>query len=304
MKIICTGGAGFIGSHTAQLLEKRGHKVMVLDNFTTGKTQNLKGFHGKIQLGDITDMRLLEGIFDEFLPDAVIHLAAQSAITNSIAAPTHDLRINASGTINLLLQAKKHKVKRFVFSSTSAVYSEENTWFGLEERHHLSPQNPYGISKMAAEQYVRTMFPNHLIMRYGNVYGPRQTPIGGNQVIARALQHFIKGDSFQVNGHGKQKRDFVYVGDVADFNVEALTRSIIGTFNVASGKSYTVNEVLTQLEFLFDVPGYKWEHNNEIDPRSSIKMNVSKIYRDFGWKAYTPLKDGLQQTSDWWRELK
>jgi UDP-glucose 4-epimerase len=302
MKVFISGSAGFIGSHVALLLQERGHKVMAFDNFVTGKSENLKGFHGTIQLGDITDMRLLESAFDEFMPDAVIHLAAQSAISTAITVPQHDLRVNGIGTINLLIQAKKHNVRRFLFSSTSAVYRETVPFWntGISEKYPCEPQSPYGISKLAAEHYIRLMFPNYFIMRFGNVYGPRQQPIGGNQVIAKAFKHFIQGEDFQVNGHGNQKRDFVYVGDVAYACFMALTSDVIGTFNVSAGKSYSVNEILDKIENIYEVPGYKWEHNDEVDSRAYVGLNVSAIRRELGWKAYTSLAEGLKLTSEWW----
>lgn len=302
MKILVTGAAGFVGSHATLLLQERGHKVFAFDNFVTGKSENLKGFHGQIDPGDITDMRTLESVFDTFKPDAVLHLAAQSAISTAISAPQHDLRVNGIGTVNLLLQAKKHNVRRFVFSSTSAVYRETPSFWSrkMGENHPCEPQSPYGISKLAAEHYIRTMFPNHFIMRFGNVYGPRQQPIGGNQVIAKAFKHFINGDDFQVNGHGNQKRDFVYVGDIAYACFMALTTEVVGTFNVSVGRSYSVNEILSEIEKIYGVSGYKWEHNDQTDPRGYVGLKTSKIRNELGWKAYTSLPEGLRLTSEWW----
>ena len=306
MKILITGAAGFIGSHTANLLIERGHRVMAVDNFSTGRTENLVGFRGKICPCDITDMEMLEKCFSEFRPDAVLHLAAQSAITTSYDDPQHDMKTNGIGTLNLLNLSKRYKVKRFVFSSTSAVYREVESFLhlGIRENAKCEPVSPYGISKMACEQYIRLMFPNYFIMRFGNVYGPRQLPIGQNLVIARALDHFFKGADFEVNGHGNQKRDFVYVGDVAQCCFEALTSDVVGTFNVSAGRSYSVNEVLSEIEKIFDVQGYAWVHNKNIDPRNYVGLDVSSIRKELGWKAYTPLVDGLKLTADWWEEQK
>jgi len=306
MRILCTGGAGFIGSNTVDLLVKNHHKVLVVDNFTTGRPENLKGFRGKISPCDITDIELLERIFSEFMPEAVLHLAAQSAISTALDNPQYDMRINGIGTLNVLNLSKKYGVGRFVFSSTSAVYHESNPIFnlGMSEDWPVMPANPYGISKLAAEQYIRTMFPNHLILRYGNVYGPRQRSIGENQVIARAFAHFLHGDDFWVNGHGNQKRDFVYVGDVAYCNLEALRSNMVGTFNVATGKSHSVNQVLSEIEKIYDVPGYKWTHTKHNDPRGDVYLNASCIRRRIGWNAEMSLADGLKLTSEWWNENK
>jgi len=304
VKILITGAAGFIGSHTAKLLEERGHQVLALDNFSTGKTENLKGFRGKIRPGDITDTDSLHDVFYEFRPEAVLHLAAQSAITRSIKDPQHDLKVNGIGTIRVLAAATEFGVGRFVFSSTSAVYKETRPFWntGISEKWPTCPSSPYGVSKLACEQYIRNSFPNHMIMRYGNVYGPRQVPIGDNLLIARALSHFLLGHDFHVDGHGNQKRDFVYVGDVAECNMEALMTNVVGTFNVASGESHSVNEVLRNIENIYGVPGYQWEHTKNNDPRGDVKLNVSAIRRELGWHAHTSFLDGIVTTSDWWQK--
>lgn len=300
MRILLTGAAGFIGSHTANLLEEHNHKVLAVDDFSTGKTENLKGFMGIIQPGDVSDFGMMEKIFSEFFPQAVIHLAAQSAITTAFSDPQKDLRVNGIGTINLLRLSRDYGVEQFVFSSTSAVYREEHSFFRTRETNELSPSTPYGISKLAAEQYIRLLFPHAAILRYGNVYGPRQVPIGENQVIARAFRNFLHGDDFKVTGDGRQTRDFVYVGDIANCNVLAAECGINGTFNASSGKSHSVNEVLGEIEKIYEVPGYRWEHTKENDPRRNVKLDVSRIRREMGWRTYTGLSEGLRLTSVWW----
>lgn len=302
MRILISGSAGFVGSHTADLLVKRKYKVCVVDDFSTGRTENLKGFHGKIQPCDITDLKLLESIFAEFQPEAVLHLAAQSAITIAIENPQRDLTINGLGTLNMIRMAVKYGVKRFVFSSTSAVYRETRPFWGtgISESWPKDPASPYGISKLACEHYIRTMFQNHMILRYGNIYGPRQRSIGGNQVVARVFEHFILGQDFKINGHGNQKRDFVYVGDVAYANLMALTEPVIGTFNISAGRSYSVNQILSEIEKIYGVPGYKWEHTKQNDPRDYVGLNVSAIRREMGWKSSVSLSDGLKMTAEWW----
>jgi len=300
-RILCTGGAGFIGSTTALMLKH--HQVIVVDNFSTGKTENLKHFRGKICPGDITDMEFMDRIFTDFLPEAVLHLAAQSAISTAYSDPQKDMQVNGIGTLNLIKLALKYGVQRFVFSSTSAVYKPPRPFFasvGINEFWPVKPETPYGISKLAAEQYIRTLFPNHLILRYGNVYGPRQKSIGENQVIARAFAHFIHGDDFSIIGHGNQKRDFVYVGDISRCNIAALNSNLVGTFNAASGRSYSVNQVLAEIEKIFDVRGYGWEHTRHNDPRGDVALNVSQIRRKLGWNPDVSLQDGLIATADWW----
>lgn len=303
MKVLVTGAGGFIGSHTVDYLVSRRYKVLALDNFSTGKTENLKDFHGPVEVCDITDLKLLEMVFNKFRPDAIIHLAAQSAITIAWNDPQKDMDTNIRGTLNLLMLAKKYGVNKFVFSSTSAVYGKGNKFFSSNEQDSCSPDTPYGISKLAAEHYIRLLFPNHVILRYANIYGPRQRPIGENQVIARAFDHFIHGADFSVVGDGKQKRDFVFVGDVVYANYTALAERQTGTFNIASGKSLSVNRVLSALESHFGVIGYRWAHTNTKDERGSAYLSGRSFTQKFGWKPTVGLEDGITQTAEWWSNI-
>lgn len=304
MRILLTGAAGFIGSHTALTLQKAGHVVLGVDNLATGNMENLNRFRETFHLCDICDMKILEQAFEEFHPEVVIHLAAQAAITTAFENPQRDLSVNGIGTVNLVMLSRKYNAQRFVFSSTSAVYDENMPIFKrrLYENSPIEPNTPYGISKLAAEKYIRMFFPNHVILRYGNVYGPHQQPIGQNQVIARALRHFMLGDEFQVFGNGEQKRDFVFVNDVANANLIAASSGYSGTFNIASGKSYSVNRVLREIETICDVVGYRWEHAGENDPRRKVEMDISSARRYLHWEAATPLSRGLLSTVDWWKE--
>jgi nucleoside-diphosphate-sugar epimerase len=304
MKILISGAAGFVGSHTAELLEHSGHNVMVVDNFSTGRLENLMDFKGSIKACDINDMRLLDMYFDEFKPEAVIHLAAQSAISTAILNPKKDLRVNGIGTLNMVEMALKYDVKRFIFSSTSAVYEPKSTWLGVyDESQKCIPASPYGISKLAAEQYIRSTFDNHLILRYANVYGPRQYSIGENQVVARAFAHFMNGEEFKVVGHGNQKRDMVFVKDIAYANFMALMSNKVGTFNAASGRSVSVNTILSAIAENYEIPAYQWEHTTQDDPRGDVYMDASKIRREIGWKTYISLRQGIELTAEWWNGL-
>lgn len=295
MKILITGGAGFIGSHTASMLAKRHHAVMVLDNFRTGSTENLKGVQCRINICDIIDLARLENAFYDFMPDVVIHLAAQSAITTSLKSPELDVKINVLGTLNVVSMCKKYNVKRLIFSSTSAVYREKpEPWFSMKEYHPCQPSSPYGIDKLAAEHFIRSLFPNHVIFRYGNVYGPRQKPIGENQVVARALRHFLHGDDFSIVGSGDQKRDFTFVEDVAFANCEAVTHGH-GTYNLCSGKSHSVNYLLSLIEDYYEVRGYNWKHTHNEDPRGSVYLNNANVRREFGM-FFTGLEKGIVKT--------
>lgn len=299
MKIIVTGAAGFIGSNMVDFLIERRHKVLVVDDFSTGRLDNLKRTPFGVHPVDIRDLARMDGLFKEFRPEAVLHLAAQSAITKAWKSPMEDLSVNTEGTLHLLELCIRYNVKKFVFSSTSAVY-EKGGYFASHEKSPCAPDTPYGISKLAAEHYIRLLFPNHVILRFANIYGPRQEPIGDNQLIARAFRHFIHGDDFAIVGDGNQKRDFVYVGDLCNALYLSLVENVTGTLNVASGRSVSVNEVLSEIEKVYAVPGYQWAHTSEPDGRGSVYLNASLIRNKLGWKASTPLTQGIRLTAlDW-----
>lgn len=308
MRVLISGAAGFIGSHVAELLQKYDNQVLIIDNFCTGKMDNILNLLSlaphdvKMLEGDITDADFVQRAFCTFKPDAVIHLAAQAAISTSINNPVQDLRVNGIGTLNMLCAAVKSNVDRFVFSSTSAVYRENvGFMFKTKEDDRLGPGNPYGISKLAAEFYVRTLFANHVILRFGNVYGPRQVPIGENQVIARMIRHFKYGDKFYIFGNGEQNRDFVFVKDVAEACHYALYGTK-GTYNIASGRSTSVNAIARIVEECFGVPGYKWEHTDKSDPRKHVCMNVGAASGGLGWNPTTDIGSGIRQTIEWWEK--
>jgi UDP-glucose 4-epimerase len=297
MKILITGGAGFIGSHTAEYLQfTGGHEVAVLDNLSTGRKENLDP---QIRLfeGDVENARDFVSLDAVFRPDVVVHLAAQPAISTSWRNPLSDARVNIIGTLQALNIAKILDVKKFVFASTSAVYREKETV--MFEDDPTGPSSPYGISKLAAEGYVR-LFPRHAILRFGNVYGPRQVPLGENQVIPRMIRHFEKGDKFFIHGDGEQVRDFVFVRDVARAIEAALNTEKSGTYNIASGTGVSVNTLAKMLEQIYGAEGYLWQHSPTQDPRRYAVLGVKNARKDLNWKTKMSLADGLIETIGWW----
>lgn len=307
MRVLVTGGAGFIGSHVWDLLWSQGHRSFILDNFSTGNKKNISKAqeNGFLCLGDISDKADVDGIVGTLVPDAIIHLAAQAAISTSIEDPVRDLEINAKGTLNIIQAALKYGVKRFVFASTSAVYWDIGVAKinGTTEIDRLGPDTPYGISKLAAEQYVRTLFPESVILRFGNVYGPRQIPIGENQVITRMIKHLKYGEEFYIHGSGNQRRDFVYVQDVSQAVLLALTGEC-GTYNIATGESHSVNDIAKIIETYYGVKGYKWDHTDQEDPRKNVKLNVDLAERYLHWTPKVKLMtEGLLRTIGWWESL-
>lgn len=306
MRVLVTGGAGFIGSHVVDFLLNAGHTPTGIDDFSTGKHQNLEKSPGiEVFDIDVSNESLVDSCFLEVKPDIVIHLAAQAAISTSIENPARDLEVNGIGTLNVLKAAVEYGVKRFVFASTSAVYKHIDYGgekFPTRENTVTGPDTPYGISKLAAEGYVRTLFPNSIILRFGNVIGERQTPIGENQVLSRMIRHFKYGDKFYIHGSGNQKRDFVHVSDIVSA-VLASMDGLPGTYNIATGEAHSVNEIAKIVEERYDVPGYKWEHTGEEDPRTYICLDVSLAKVGLNWQPKVKLEQAVNQTIDWWESL-
>ena len=303
MRVIITGASGFIASHVIELLLKSGNHILGIDNFSTGKIENVSELLDKypnnfnVVEGDICILPFMNRIFNEYKPKYVIHLAAQAAITTAWDNPVKDITVNAIGTLNVIQASKSVGVEKIIFSSTSAVYRETNA--KIKESTLTLPSNPYGISKLAAENYLLAMFDAPTILRFGNVYGERQVPIGENQLIPRMIKHFKYGDYFTINGDGKQMRDFIYAGDVAQAVCNALYNKP-GIFNIASGQAFSVLEIAGIVEDYYGIPGYKWDHNEMQDPRRSVCMKISEAYDHLHWKPIVRIREGINKTIRWW----
>ena len=307
MRAIVTGGAGFIGSHTVDLLIKRGWEVWIIDDLSTNNpvvNQQARLCRVDISCPTYEEHRALRDAFAEAQPQCVIHLAAQPSVYSSIAFPVKDAEINVMGTLNVLDFALSAGVSRIVFSSTGAVYG--TSWhLPFMEDDVPQPLSPYGASKYAAELYIRSarFVKEFVVLRYGNVYGPRQVRIGENQLIPRAIRHMLgQGEErFRIYGDGEQTRDFVYVGDVAAANVKAAEGMESGTFNVATNRPVKVNTVLRHLR---ELTGFRGEltHADPIpnEPRE-LYLASDRIERAFGWRPQWSLEDGLAAAVEYWR---
>lgn len=302
MKVLVTGGAGFIGSHIVDALVERGHEVTVLDSMSSGHMLNLNdtrlGMGMNVWQRNVRDASDVMEIVDRFHPDTICHQAAQPSLRRSIDDPAHDALTNIIGTINVI-QAARSCNAHVVFASTSAVYDPAGGVFN--EGSPIMPNLPYGIAKATAESYLRSSGVSHTILRYGNVYGPRQVPVGENQLIPHVLGHLRGGAPFAINGDGRQTRDFIYVGDIAAANVRALETRANGTFNAGTGLGTPVLDVCEQLAWLCDWRGM-WRHG-ETKPGEArhVTLDSAKAARELGWKAETPLVEGLRLTVEAWR---
>ena len=298
MDVLVTGGAGFIGSHVVDTLVAHSHQVTVVDNLSTGKRANLSA---EVTLLEV-DLRSddLGAVFKRVRPQAVFHLAAQASVPNSVADPATDAEINVLGTINLLERCREAGVRRVVYSSTGGALYGEPEQSPCTEEHPVRPLSPYGISKYVAERYVEMYGRFHgleyTILRYANVYGPRQDPFGEAGVVAIFTQRMVRGDEVVVFGDGTQERDFVYVEDVSRANLLALERGAGQAMNIGCGVGTSVNELLKSLR---ESTGYEREPTYT-EPRAGdvyrIALDASRAGRELGWEPKVSLKEGLRRT--------
>ena len=304
MKVLITGGAGFIGSHVADRLLADGHEVVVLDDLSTGHVEHLNPAARFYQM-DIQSPWLDE-LFKIERPEAVLHQAAQASVRRSVEDPVFDASVNVLGTVTLLQASVRHSVRRFLYASTGgAIYGDTDVIPTPEDVPTL-PVSPYGASKLAAEVYLRTFHALHGLsyaaLRYANVYGPRQDPHGEAGVVAIFARRLLAGETARINGDGKQTRDFVYVGDIAEANARALTSDAVGSFNVGTGVETDINTIFQQLKRL--------SGNNQPEVRGPAMpgeqrrsvVDARKIERVMGWRPHTSLEAGLDATVRYFRQ--
>ncbi|MCP3676485.1 MAG: NAD-dependent epimerase/dehydratase family protein [Deltaproteobacteria bacterium] len=298
MKIVVTGGAGFIASHVVDSYIAAGHQVVIIDNLSTGREENINPAAAFYRM-DIRD----EGVGDIFTKEkveVVNHHAAQMDVRKSVEDPRFDADVNIGGTINLLEQCKQHGVKRFVFASTGgAIYGEQDI-FPADEGHPERPLSPYGISKLACEKYLFYYKEVHgleyVVLRYANVYGPRQNPHGEAGVVAIFTERMVAGEEPLINGDGGQTRDYVYVGDVVEANGLALTTRENGTFNIGTSLETDVNTLFRRLVTLTEARcSEKHGPAMEGEQRRSV-IDWRRAEATLGWSPKVPLEQGLAAT--------
>jgi UDP-glucose 4-epimerase len=305
MKTVVTGGAGFIGSNLVDALLDRGDEVAVIDDVSTGRRDNLAGALERgaelIEL-DVRDAEAVSAAVERVRPEVIFHLAAQIDVRKSVADPAHDSRVNVEGTINVLNAAHAHGVRRVINTSTGGAIYGEGQILPAPEDHPVAPEAPYGLSKFCAENYCALFTRLHglstVSLRYGNVYGPRQDPLGEAGVIAIFCGKFLEGGRPTIFGDGKQTRDYVYVGDVVDANLRAAESDAIGAFNVGRGVQTSVLDIVEALSSLSD-NGFEADH---APPRPGevqhIALDPSRTRDQFGWEANVDLTQGLRLTLD------
>lgn len=296
MKILLTGGAGFIGSHVAEQLVSHAYEVVVIDNLASSSTTYLPSGVRFYQM-DINDAAV-EVVFEKEKPDIVIHLAAQTSVVNSMKEPYFDFQTNTAATVKLLQYAVRFPIKQFIFASSAAVYGEP-FHLPIDEKHAINPQSFYAVSKYSAEKYIHTFSQIHgftsTILRFSNVYGPRQNTSGEAGVIGIFISKLLKGESCTIYGGG-QTRDFVYVKDVASACRKAVESNKSGIFNVSSNDEVTINdlhECIAQ-KMLVDLSAtYEPIRQGEL-LRSILSNRVTKT--ELAWVPMYSISNGLDET--------
>ncbi|MCF6460854.1 NAD-dependent epimerase/dehydratase family protein [Clostridium sp. Cult3] len=304
MNILVTGGAGFIGSNLVDRLIKEGHTVVVVDNLSTGRLDNIHNKAKFYQL-DIRSRKVAD-IFKKEKIEIVYHKAAQIDVQKSIKHPILDGDINILGTINILEACKEVGVKKIIYPSSAAVYGEP-MYLGIDEDHPINPVSYYGISKFAPERYIKTYSKlygiDYTIFRYSNAYGIRQDPKGEGGVIAIFMDKLFRGESPTIFGDGSATRDFIYVEDIVEANIKALHKGNKEVFNIGTGKATSIKELFYLMKEIMDVDiEVKYGEEREGDIKNSF-FNINKAKEKLGWIPKYRIEEGLYKTIIYYKEL-
>ncbi|KLU62665.1 UDP-glucose 4-epimerase [Peptococcaceae bacterium CEB3] len=305
MRILVTGGAGFIGSHVVDRLVAADHHVAVIDNLSSGLKEHING-KAVFYRCDIGDTERLERIFAAERPDYVIHHAAQISVQNSLSDPLQDARVNIMGTLNLLNCCRDFGVRKIIYASSAAVYGNPE-YLPLDEKHSLNPLSPYGVSKHTPEHYIQMYAGayglNYTVLRYANAYGPRQDALGEGGVVSIFIDRLLQENPVVIYGDGEQTRDFVYVEDLAEANLMALERGDYGIYNIGTSVRTSVNsllEAINEINGSHARPVHKPARPGDI--RHSY-MCGEKARLELGWGPKFSLYEGLELTLKYYLNL-
>ncbi|HET7418911.1 MAG TPA: NAD-dependent epimerase/dehydratase family protein [Candidatus Dormibacteraeota bacterium] len=306
MKILVTGGAGFIGSHVVDAYVTAGHEVAVLDNLSTGREDNVNPA-AQLHRVDVRDLAGVQGIVASFRPDVVNHHAAQSEVPKSVADPGYDAEVNVVGGLNVLRACVDGSVRKVIFSSTGGALYGEPDVVPAGEDHPVRPLSPYGTSKFAFEQYLatfeRTFGLTFTALRYANIYGARQDFFAEEgRVVAIFAGRMLEDKPVTIDGDGTQSRDMLHVGDVAIANLAALDRGDGGTFHISTGVPVTVNDLFRKLALLTEYrlePRFGPARKGDV---YRIALDNTRAKEHLGWEPRIALDEGLRLTVDYFRE--
>lgn len=296
MKVLITGGYGFIGSHVAERFHQEGFEVIIIDNLTSGKKENVN-FKHKGYILSVEDTTCRE-IFKSHKIDVVVHLAAQVSVADSLSDPVSDAQTNVVGLVNMLNLAAAYQVKKFIYASSAAVYGEQST-LPVTEQAECSPISPYGISKLSGELYCKKWEELYeldiLGFRFSNVYGPRQDSSGEGGVISHFLNRLLAEQCLSVFGDGEQTRDFIYVEDVAFAIYRGANSAQTGIYNVSSNEQISINKLIEVIDGLQPVAGMDFQERRKGDIDHSVLDN-ERLMRDLDWSPLYSIEEGLSKT--------
>ncbi len=303
MRILITGGAGFIASNVADRYISLGHEVVIVDNLVTGRRENVPRQATFIEM-DICDAKIAN-VFATEKPDIVNHHAAQMDVRKSVSDPIYDANVNVLGGLNLLQNCVEHRIKKFIFASTGGAIYGEQDYFPADEKHPLRPLSPYGITKLTTEKYLyfyhQTYSLNYTVLRYANVYGPRQNPHGEAGVVAIFSEKILADEQPVINGDGLQTRDYVYVGDVVQANELVLEKGDQEIYNIGTGIETNVNELFQKIVQTSgkSVP----EKHADAKPGEQLRsvLDSSYIRDELKWIPSFNLEEGISQTVNFFK---
>jgi UDP-glucose 4-epimerase len=304
MNILVTGGAGFIGSNIADAYIKSGHNVVIIDNLSSGQLDNVPKASSFYQM-DVRDDDVYD-ILRQHEIEVINHHAAQIDVRRSVLDPKYDLSVNVLGSINMIEAALRQSVKRFIFASTGGAIYGEQDYFPADESHPTNPCSPYGITKLTVEKYLHYYRVEknlaYTVLRYTNVYGPRQNPHGEAGVVAIFSEKMLRGQEAVINGDGLQTRDYVYVDDVVAANVLALDVQGTDTFNVCTGIESTVVDIFRNLNDALEAPVSERHGPAKPGEQRRSVCTYGKLNAALGWAPRTQLAEGLANTMRFFRE--
>lgn len=303
MRILVTGGAGFIGSHIVETYLAAGHTVAVVDDLSSGRRDHVPAGVPFYPM-DIRDPELAQ-VFETEQPEVVNHQAAQVSVPQSLADPVLNTSVNVAGLVNVLEQSRRHGVRKVIFASSCAVYGDPDH-LPVREEDAICPLSPYGQSKWTGEHYLalyrRLYGLRYTALRYANVYGPRQDPFGEAGVITIFVERMLDGRPVTIYDDGEQTRDFVYVGDVASANLQALDQGDDAIYNIGTGHASTINQLFRTLRELAGYPhAPQYAPARPGDIRHSV-LDATRAVRELDWQPATSLEEGLIQTIEFFRK--
>lgn len=304
MRIMVTGGAGFIGSHVVDAYLQAGHDVCIVDDLSTGKRRNVPP-QARLYEVDIRDAKALERVFEQERPQIISHQAAKANVRESMAKPVLYAEVNVIGSLHLLELAKRYDVQKIIYASTGGACYGEPQYLPVDEAHPTNPLDPYGASKHHVEHYLDIYYKHYGIdyttLRYPNVYGPRQDPEGEAGVVAIWTAQMLKNERAVVYGSGEQERDFVYVKDIARANVLALSKGSGETINLGSGVGTSINRIFDLLKQSTHYAGERIHEPAKKGEVFRIYLTYEKAKQILGWEPTVPLEEGLRLTVEYFK---